>query len=65
MTLTKFTIQDINFLNRWEYDHTMVDFKTNLIIELRENYKLPFKDIGNLLNDQETNVKQNYYNHTK
>lgn len=59
--LTEFTIADICYIITHQPSSSLRDFKRNLVIELRENYKLSFPEIGELLNENFKGLKTTYY----
>lgn len=59
--LTDYTIKDILYLRRADLDSEVMEFKKNLIVELRENYGLMFKEIGYLLKTKSSNLQEMYY----
>ena len=59
--LTDYTIDDINYVITHEPDRELLAFKKNIVIELRENYKLMFSEIGDLLNENYKTLKSIYY----
>lgn len=59
--LTDYTIRDILYLRTTDSDHEIMAFKKNLVVELKENYKLKFNEIGYLLKTKVANLKEMYY----
>jgi len=61
MKLTEYTINDIHYVRTHEPDGDLLAFKKNLIVELRENYKIRFSDMGDLLGESHKALKNMYY----
>lgn len=62
--LSPYTTDDIQDLRKRRLNPELMIFKKYLIVELRENYKLNFKQIGYLLKTKAVNLKELYY-HSK